>query len=269
MRSTATTPARPVATLPRTDDGHTVTGIPLQAGQRLFFASFDVLRGRLDDAERALTPLAEIPADEEGARAVATRAEGALVVLNAQRKRLDELATHRRRYRELVGPRMNPATATNYLTLVRMLAARGIPLVAVGYPARDAQPLRDLLADRDNVVVVDNEETFIQASIEQPLKDVYIDLFAGIFGHMTASGHDCSPRTSPTPSSRSSGTGREPSSQTRIVTRWSNGAGASPLDAAASSFQMCGPRTSISVDVKSSPPKRWIAFACSRRIEAS
>jgi len=58
----------------------------------------------------------------------------------------------------------------------------------VEYPARDAQPLRDLFAGADDVVVVDNEQTFLRASAERPLKETYLDLFAGIFGHMTPAG---------------------------------------------------------------------------------
>jgi hypothetical protein len=155
----------------------------------LFFSGINIVKGDVDGAARAITPLLETPTDQEGARATLTHAEGELVMVYAQRKQTDEMERHHRRYRELSGTRLNPATATNYRTLARAVAARGIPLVAVQYPALNAQPLRDFFAGDDNVVVVDNEETFLQASVELPAKDVYLDLFAGIFGHMTAEGH--------------------------------------------------------------------------------
>jgi lysophospholipase L1-like esterase len=180
-------PATQIAPTPR-ENGMTVSGIPPEPSLILFFAAANLIAGRLDDAERAVTPLAETPADREAARATATKAEGELVMVYAQRTRMDEMERHHRRYRELTA-RPNPATATNYRTLARAVAARGIPLVAVEYPARNAQPLRDLFAGADNVVVVDNEQTFLQASTERPLNEIYLDLFAGILGHMTAVGH--------------------------------------------------------------------------------
>jgi hypothetical protein len=83
----------------------------------------------------------------------------------------------------------NAATTRNYRELKRRLDHRHIGLVAVQYPARSVEPLKKILGDPADVVFVSNEETFQEATRTMPVKEVYRDLFAGLFGHLTPYGN--------------------------------------------------------------------------------
>jgi Flp pilus assembly protein TadD len=80
-------------------------------------------------------------------------------------------------------------TGYHYRKLQQILAARGIRYVAMQYPTRPVQELKDFLGDaaRD-VVFVENRRRF-QESCGQPHDVCFSDRFAGDFGHTTAFGH--------------------------------------------------------------------------------
>jgi hypothetical protein len=84
---------------------------------------------------------------------------------------------------------VNPRTQRNYRDLAARLRQRGIPLVAVQYPLRDLGSLEAVLAGRDGVVLVDNEEVFRDALRRAPYDDIFVDQFAGDFGHLSREGN--------------------------------------------------------------------------------
>ena len=79
-------------------------------------------------------------------------------------------------------------TERNYLEAVRILAARGIPLVAVQYPVRPLRPLKEMLGSQRNAVFVDNEPTFREALRRGRYEDYFRDSVGGDFGHTTPRG---------------------------------------------------------------------------------
>jgi tetratricopeptide (TPR) repeat protein len=90
----------------------------------------------------------------------------------------------------LQGLHSNPLTVTSYRELSRTVLARGALLVAVQYPLRDVEPLRSMLPDHPGVLFVDNRASFIRAVSEQGYSALFIDHYAGDFGHTTALGHE-------------------------------------------------------------------------------
>lgn len=82
-----------------------------------------------------------------------------------------------------------PYTRRNFAAVARTLDRRGIPLVAMQYPLRPAAPLRELLRGLDGVLVVDNQAIFAGALRRGRYEDLFIDRFAGDFGHCTPRGH--------------------------------------------------------------------------------
>lgn len=84
-------------------------------------------------------------------------------------------------------------TGENYRLALSLLRERGIPLVAVQYPMRDAAPLRRLLSDRpgpgDGLQVVENRDPFREILHHRRVDELFVDLFAGDFGHCTREGN--------------------------------------------------------------------------------
>lgn len=91
--------------------------------------------------------------------------------------------------REMRARRYNEKTRRNYGYVRRLLRERGIPLVAVQYPKRDVQSLKRLLGEEEGVYYVSNEENFGQAEEEHGAESLFVDRFAGDFGHMTPEGN--------------------------------------------------------------------------------
>ncbi len=82
-------------------------------------------------------------------------------------------------------------TVRNYCALKDLLASRGVPLVAVQYPLRDAQFLeRTLSPDWKHVLVVDSRDVFVQALRNGKYSEYFTDHFAGDFGHCTPKGYE-------------------------------------------------------------------------------
>jgi lysophospholipase L1-like esterase len=83
----------------------------------------------------------------------------------------------------------NPTTRENYARMSSLLAERGIQLVAVQYPMRSLATLQATLEGNQNVLYVDNEESFREAVDRTSVDEIFTDLFAGDFGHLTAEGN--------------------------------------------------------------------------------
>jgi tetratricopeptide (TPR) repeat protein len=80
------------------------------------------------------------------------------------------------------------ALAQNYQKIADILAKRGIILLAVQYPMRDITPLKIILRNTD-AIFVDNDKSFKKAVAKNGFDKIFVDHFAGDFGHLTAEGH--------------------------------------------------------------------------------
>lgn len=94
-----------------------------------------------------------------------------------------------RRAGEISAASMLPATRRNYEALRAELRRRGIPLIAVQYPMRDAAPLRGLFRADEGVEVADNRNAFVEALARHGWNGLFVDTFAGDFGHCTTLGN--------------------------------------------------------------------------------
>lgn len=146
-----------------------------------------IATGQTEAAAHELRRLAQ-STDEVSVR-VRLRALGQLAVLAWQRGNATEAERHHEEVERLLRDGVNTMTAENYRELWRVLHQRGIPLVAVQYPVRRLEPLRQLLVGATGVVFVDNERPFKDALLGRPYTEIFSDLFAGDFGHMTAEGN--------------------------------------------------------------------------------
>ncbi len=80
-------------------------------------------------------------------------------------------------------------TSNNYRELKRILDKRGIRLVCVQYPVRNAEPLREIFRDEGGVIFVDNEKIFKEALKNGRKEEYFLDMFGGDFGHCTRKGN--------------------------------------------------------------------------------
>lgn len=78
----------------------------------------------------------------------------------------------------------------HYLQLYQNLNEQQIPLVAVQYPMRSIKPLAEIFQNKEGVWLVDNQASFQQLIDEIGKDQVFLDLFAGDFGHCTQRGND-------------------------------------------------------------------------------
>ena len=83
---------------------------------------------------------------------------------------------------------LNSALVSNYRKLKQIVLAHGIKLVAVQYPTRNVETLKNLVGAND-VILVDNEKIFVDAIKKGKYEDYFIDRFGGDFGHGTPKGN--------------------------------------------------------------------------------
>ena len=146
-------------------------------------------RAKNGEAEAAagLRRLAEtVPAEHDNLRLAAL---GHLAVLHWQAGDREAAERYHRQIDEFLERSYNPVTQENYRKLRRELRDRSIQLVAVQYPMRPLEPLKQLVGLAPEVVFVDNEQTFKRALHGRPYAEIFRDLFAGDFGHLTPLGN--------------------------------------------------------------------------------
>lgn len=80
----------------------------------------------------------------------------------------------------------NSPALYNYRKLNQILRERGIRLVAVQYPMRDIETLRQTLNYDDYVVYVDNQATLQEAKGSESYYEYFVDRTFGDFGYATA-----------------------------------------------------------------------------------
>lgn len=81
--------------------------------------------------------------------------------------------------------RFREFTRYHYQQVIDAVRARGIPVIAVQYPLLPVSTLRKLLGHRDDVIYLENRENFEKALREDGYQSLFIDHFAGSFGHFS------------------------------------------------------------------------------------
>jgi tetratricopeptide (TPR) repeat protein len=82
-----------------------------------------------------------------------------------------------------------PVTINNYRKLKKILDSRGIKLVCVQYPMRDAEPLKRIFNREQGVIFVDNAKVFRDAVNRDGFKVYFNDMVGRDFGHCTDKGN--------------------------------------------------------------------------------
>ncbi|MFA5119274.1 MAG: tetratricopeptide repeat protein [Candidatus Omnitrophota bacterium] len=82
-----------------------------------------------------------------------------------------------------------PITVNNYHKLKKILDNRGVRLVCSQYPMRNIAPLKKIFEEDEGVVFVDNEAVFKEAVRISGFNALFVDMFAGDFGHCTRKGN--------------------------------------------------------------------------------
>lgn len=162
--------------------GPTPPDLTMMSGQ---IAWQRVIEERYPEAEAILRPLLE----QELWSIVKSRSHGLMAILSWKRGDEQEGERYHQKFLELERHISRAKTARNYQELRRILADHEIPLVAVQYPGLPLDMLRQITGPDPGVVFVDNEQTFLQAIKAHPVRDIYRDLFGGIFGHLTPYGN--------------------------------------------------------------------------------
>ena len=140
-----------------------------------------VLAGQNGEGMELLQPILE----QDQWLVAKTRAHGIMAIASWQQGQTREGERYRRRFIELYRSIPRSKTIRNYRELRRILAERHIPLVAVQYPGLPVAMLVAITENDPELILVDNEETFLEPTRTGPAKELYRDLFAGIFGHLT------------------------------------------------------------------------------------
>jgi tetratricopeptide (TPR) repeat protein len=94
----------------------------------------------------------------------------------------DRVAEIRKKY-------YNPNTEENYLELYRIINGKGIKLIAMQYPALSIQELNDIFRRNEEVTFVSNELNFKNALMNYSYDKLFVDIFAGSFGHASKKGN--------------------------------------------------------------------------------
>ncbi|MGE0268505.1 MAG: tetratricopeptide repeat protein [Candidatus Omnitrophota bacterium] len=83
----------------------------------------------------------------------------------------------------------NPVTKHNYKILKEKVFKNHLKLVLVQYPRREVAVLKTLVGHDNNIIFVDNEMVFNAAVQKEGYDAIFIDNFAGDFGHCTPKGN--------------------------------------------------------------------------------
>lgn len=81
-----------------------------------------------------------------------------------------------------------PPTRRNYEKFAEVLQEHGITYVAMQYPLRDTEELKNLLMEYPGTLFVDNRTNFENALKTASYDDLFMDRFAQDFGHFTPRG---------------------------------------------------------------------------------
>jgi tetratricopeptide (TPR) repeat protein len=90
---------------------------------------------------------------------------------------------------DLASEHLLPVTRDSYRRLHEILQRRGVEFVAMQYPLRSLRKLRFLLDNAEDPIYVDNEQVFREAIEKSSYDELFIDRFAGDFGHCADRGN--------------------------------------------------------------------------------
>jgi tetratricopeptide (TPR) repeat protein len=144
-------------------------------------------RGEVERATEDLRAITEF--DDEEDAPLRLRAFGQLAVVAWQAGDADQAEYYHQQIEDYLDRSESPVTRKNYMSLWRELHERGIQMVAMQYPMRPLAPLQRLLSEASDVVLIDNEHVFKRALLGRPYTEIFVDLFAGDFGHATVEGN--------------------------------------------------------------------------------
>jgi len=80
-------------------------------------------------------------------------------------------------------------TVDNYKKLHNICKSNNIKLMAMQYPLRPVEALKIIFDDKSDVSFIDNESLFKNILKEKKMNEIFVDLFAGDFGHCTDFGN--------------------------------------------------------------------------------
>jgi len=83
-------------------------------------------------------------------------------------------------------------TSKLYRAIIKKLVDNNIKVICMQYPVRSIKPLQNILKDTDyydKITFISNEKTFKQVLKEKSFGVIFIDQFAGDFGHCTEYGN--------------------------------------------------------------------------------
>ena len=80
-------------------------------------------------------------------------------------------------------------TKNNYLMVYQLLNKNNVTLIAMQYPMRPVEDLMKLFQGNENIIFISNEHNFKKALLNSNYQELFVDLFAGDFGHTTDFGN--------------------------------------------------------------------------------
>jgi tetratricopeptide (TPR) repeat protein len=124
----------------------------------------------------------EVLARGQGAVGDLPKIRGALSLLSLARNAASGKKYDSKSYPPLV-------TIQNYQKLRDQILSRGMKLVCMQYPLRDAGVLEEILGKEGGILYVENKNNFAEAITAHGRKEIFEDNFGGDFGHCTALGN--------------------------------------------------------------------------------
>jgi len=146
-----------------------------------WLGKFYYLNGNLQESEIALKKVININDDDSTNRS--SDAYQLLAKIYQQQNRSKELNNAIKMAIE-----SSDVLENNLPIIAEILKKKGVKLIAMQYPLRDVNILKNILKDYD-VTYVDNKKSFEDALETKGTEKIFIDLFAGDFGHCTPEGN--------------------------------------------------------------------------------
>ena len=82
-----------------------------------------------------------------------------------------------------------PSVAKNYFKLYYLAKENDAQMLAMQYPTLDIYELNYLFEEFDDIIFVENKDNFEEAISEKGFEKVFVDRFAGVWGHTTTFGN--------------------------------------------------------------------------------
>lgn len=101
----------------------------------------------------------------------------------------DKATEYRKKSREIRSMKYNTLVKFSFLKIKDILDRRKIKLVCMQYPLRDVDSLRRIFEGEEGVDFIDNEDIFLKAISKEGYSAIFVDNFAGDFGHGTPKGN--------------------------------------------------------------------------------